>query len=69
MTVGELERGTDLVRKRAYSWGALSRRLFVKPLWVKPLAVLSCLGFRYYQYRIAKVGGEFAVAESNMGNG
>jgi radical SAM superfamily enzyme YgiQ (UPF0313 family) len=60
MTVKELERGTDYVRKRAYSWGALSRRLLVKPLWVKPLVMLSYLGFRMYQYRIARVGGELA---------
>lgn len=58
MTVEQLAQGTDLVRKRAYSWGALSRRLLVKPLWVKPLVLLSYLGFRYYQYRIARVGGE-----------
>ena len=64
MTPGELERGTDFVRKKAYSLGALSRRLLVKPLWVKPLVLLSYAGFRYYQYRIAKAGGEFAVAES-----
>ena len=58
MSTAELERGTDLVRKRAYSWSALSRRMLVKPLWVKPLVVMSYLGFRYYQYRIAKIGGE-----------
>ena len=56
MSVEELERGTDLVRKRAYSWGALARRMLVKPLWVKPLVVMSYLGFRFYQYRIARVG-------------
>jgi len=63
MTVEELARGTDLVRKKAYSWGALSKRLFVRPLWVKPLVCLSYLGFRSYQYRIARVGGEQAVAQ------
>lgn len=63
MTAEQLALGTDLVRKRAYSWGALSKRLFVNPLWVKPLVVLSYLGFRSYQYRIAKVGGEFAASE------
>ncbi len=68
MTAGELESGTDYVRKQAYSWGALSRRLLVKPLWVKPLVLLSYLGFRYYQYRIAGLGGEFAVAESYAGS-
>lgn len=57
MSAEELARGTDLVRKRAYSWGALSKRMLVKPLWVKPLVVMSYLGFRYYQYRIAKTGG------------
>jgi radical SAM superfamily enzyme YgiQ (UPF0313 family) len=56
MTATELERGTNLVRKRAYSWGALARRLFVKPLWVKPLVVLSCLNFRSYQHRLARAG-------------
>ena len=56
MTVDELARGTDRVRKAAYSWRALSRRLFVKPLWVKPLVLLSYFGFRYYQYRIARAG-------------
>jgi len=64
MTVGELERGADFVRKRAYSWKALSRRALVKPLWVKPLVAMSYLGFRFYQYRIAKVGGEIAAAEN-----
>lgn len=49
----ELEKGTDYVRTRAYSWGALARRMLVKPLWVKPLVAMSYLGFRYYQYRIA----------------
>jgi radical SAM superfamily enzyme YgiQ (UPF0313 family) len=60
MSPEELARGTDLVRKRAYSWSALSKRMFEKPLWVKPLVLLSYLGFRFYQYRIAKAGGEFA---------
>jgi len=64
MTAGELERGADFVRKKAYSWTALSRRLMVKPLWVKPLVLSSYLGFRFYQYRIAKAGGEAAVAEA-----
>lgn len=62
MTVEQLGKGTDYVRKRAYSWGALSKRLFVKPLLVKPLVLLSYVGFRFYQYRIAKVGGELAHA-------
>ncbi len=62
MTGAELAQGTDLVRKRAYSLKALSRRLAVKPLWVKPLAVMSYLGFRFYQHRIAKVNSEFASA-------
>ncbi|HUJ71961.1 MAG TPA: radical SAM protein [Verrucomicrobiae bacterium] len=61
MTARELEQGTDLARKRAYSWSALSRRLLEKPLWVKPLIALSYLGFRHYQYRIAKVGAQFAA--------
>lgn len=65
MTVEQLERGADFVRKKAYSCRALSRRLLVKPLWVKPLVFLSYLGFRYYQYRIAKVGGERAVLEDS----
>jgi radical SAM superfamily enzyme YgiQ (UPF0313 family) len=64
MTVEQLAQGTDLVRKRAYSLGALSKRLFVKPLWVKPLVLMSYLGFRFYQYQIAKVGGELAVTEN-----
>ena len=54
MAPEELAAGTDFVRRRAYSWRALSRRLFEKPLWVKPLVALSYLGFRYYQYRIAR---------------
>jgi len=58
MTPEELARGTDRVRHRAYSWSALSRRLFVKPLWVKPLVVASYLGFRSYQRRIARAGAE-----------
>jgi radical SAM superfamily enzyme YgiQ (UPF0313 family) len=65
MTAEDLARGTDLVRRRAYSWHALSRRLLVKPLWVKPLVVASYLGFRFYQYRIARAGGEFAAAETS----
>jgi radical SAM superfamily enzyme YgiQ (UPF0313 family) len=69
MSVEELERGADYVRKRAYSWGALSRRMLAKPLWVKPFAILSCLGFRFYQYRIAKAGREFAAAKSPQGGG
>ena len=51
-----LESGTDFVRKKAYSWGALSRRLLVKPLWVKPLVFMSYVGFRSYQRRIARAG-------------
>lgn len=56
MSYRELEKGTDIVRKRAYSLKALSRRLFVKPIWIKPFVIMSYLGFRYYQYRIASVG-------------
>ena len=55
MSPQELEKGTDLVRKRAYSLKALSGRLFTKPLWIKPLVVASYLSFRYYQYRIARL--------------
>ena len=54
MSAGELARGTDRVRKAAYSWRALSRRLTTRPLWVKPLVALSYLGFRSYQHRIAR---------------
>ncbi|MEJ2110682.1 MAG: radical SAM protein [Acidobacteriota bacterium] len=64
MTVRELERGADFVRKRAYSWKALARRAMVRPLWVKPLVAMSYLGFRFYQYRIVKVGGENSVVEN-----
>ena len=63
MSAEQLAQGADLVRKRAYSWGALAKRLFVKPLWVKPLVLMSYYGFRYYQYRIATVGGEGAGEE------
>lgn len=63
MTPGELSAGADLVRRRAHSWGALSRRLLTRPLWVKPLVLLSFLGFRSYQRRIARAGGERAAAE------
>lgn len=56
MSVEELAKGTDLVRHCAYSWRALTRRLLVKPLWVKPLVALSYLGFRFYQHRITQVG-------------
>lgn len=66
MTRTELENGTDRVRKYAYSLRALSRRLFTKPLWVKPLILLSYLGFRYYQYRIAGIGGELAGIEKDQ---
>ncbi len=62
MSAEQLASGTDLVRKRAYSWGALSKRILVKPLWVKPLVLLSYVGFRFYQYRIARAGGEHAGA-------
>ena len=57
MTVQELERGTDYVRRRAHSLRALSARLLTRPLLFKPLVLLSYLGFRFYQYRIARVGG------------
>ena len=60
MTVDELACGTDQVRKAAYSWRALSRRLLTKPLWVKPLVALSYLNFRSYQYRIARAGLEMS---------
>ena len=60
MTADELAQGTDLVRKRAYSWRALSKRMLVKPVWVKPLVAMSYLKFRYYQYRIARVNGSAA---------
>lgn len=56
MTVEDLERGTDFIRRRAYSFSALSRRLLSKPLWVKPLVLMSYLGFRFYQHRIVKAG-------------
>lgn len=62
LTPQALETGTDLVRKAAYSWGALARRMLTRPLWVKPLVVMSYLGFRYYQYQIARVGGERRVS-------
>lgn len=55
MSPEELEQGTDYVRRRAYSWSALARRMLVKPLWVKPLVALSYLSFRAYQRRIARV--------------
>jgi len=58
MSVDELARGTDYVRKRVYSLRALSRRLLIKPLWVKPLVIMSYLGFRYYQYRIARLSSK-----------
>jgi radical SAM superfamily enzyme YgiQ (UPF0313 family) len=61
MSPAELERGTDQVRRRAHSWRALARRLPVRPLWVKPLIVASCLGFRLYQRRIAKARGALAA--------
>jgi radical SAM superfamily enzyme YgiQ (UPF0313 family) len=64
MTSEELLQGTDLVRRRAHSWRALSRRLLARPLWVKPLVLLSCFGFRFYQHRIAQAGGELAAAEA-----
>lgn len=54
MTPDELAQGTDRVRKAAYSWGALSRRMTTRPLWIKPLVALSYLGFRRYQHRIAR---------------
>ncbi len=56
MTVEELKRGADYIRKRAYSWSALSRRLLSKPLWVKPLVLMSYIGFRFYQHRIVQAG-------------
>lgn len=66
LTPEELLRGTDLVRRRAYSLQALSRRLMSRPLWVKPLVLLSYFGFRRYQQSLARVGGELAAAE--LGN-
>ena len=64
MTPEELEEGVDSVRKKVYAWSSLARRLFTKPLWVKPLIFLSYLKFRFYQYRIVKAGGESAAAET-----
>jgi len=58
MSAEELERGTEWVRRRVYSWSALSRRLLGRPLWVKPLVAMSYLGFRSYQRRIARAGAE-----------
>jgi radical SAM superfamily enzyme YgiQ (UPF0313 family) len=55
MTVKELEQGTDYVRKKVYSWPALAKRSFEKPLWIKPIVLMSYIGFRHYQYRISKV--------------
>ncbi|MCP3891998.1 MAG: B12-binding domain-containing radical SAM protein [Desulfobulbaceae bacterium] len=61
MSIKELEDGTDYVRRRVYSWSALSQRFFEKPAWVKPLVAMSYLGFRFYQYRIKRLGTqEFA---------
>ena len=59
MSAEELEQGTDYVRTRAYSWGALAKRMLVKPLWVKPLVAMSYLGFRSYQHRIARVSSDW----------
>lgn len=58
MSVEQLHQGTDWVRKKVYSWNALSKRIFIKPLWMKPMICLSYLGFRFYQRRIAKAGAE-----------
>lgn len=58
MSPQQLAEGVDLVRKKAYSWQALAGRMLVRPLWVKPLVVMSYLGFRHYQYRIARAGLE-----------
>lgn len=54
MSVKELTQGTDRVRKEVHSWKALSKRIFVKPLMMKPIVCLSYLGFRFYQRRIEK---------------
>lgn len=54
MTPRELEEGTDRVRRRVHSASALFRRLLARPLWVKPLTVMSYFSFRYYQYRISQ---------------
>jgi radical SAM superfamily enzyme YgiQ (UPF0313 family) len=64
MTVRELERGTDYVRRRAHSFGALSSRLLCRPLWIKPFVLLSYLGFRYYQHQVARLGGERVAVET-----
>jgi radical SAM superfamily enzyme YgiQ (UPF0313 family) len=54
MTPEELARGVSEVRRAAHSWRAVSRRLFMRPLWVRPLVVASYVGFRLYQQRIAR---------------
>ncbi len=52
MTPEELRVGTDSVRRKVHSKRALSKRLFLRPIMMKPFIILSYLGFRYYQHRI-----------------
>jgi len=65
MSVAQLEQGTEMVRRRAHSWGALAHRLLLPPLWVRPLVALSCLGFRSYQRRIARAERDLLRAQAS----
>jgi radical SAM superfamily enzyme YgiQ (UPF0313 family) len=51
MSVDELQRGTELAWKHAYSWSNMGRRLRHTPSpW--PLALATNLGYRHYAYRL-----------------
>lgn len=56
MSAGELERGTDWVRRQCFRWSALARRLMTPPLHLKPFVALSYASFRRYQRSIDALG-------------
>jgi len=61
MSVDELRQGTDMVRKKVHSLKALSKRIFIKPIMMKPFIALSYLGFRFYQDRIERTSSKIQI--------
>lgn len=58
MEVKELEEGVNYVRNTCYSLPALLKRMTYRPLWVKPLILLSYLGFKRYQNNIERINAK-----------
>ena len=53
MSTTELQQGTEMAWKYAYSWRGIARRLKASPASL-PLALLTNLGYRYYAHRLHK---------------